>query len=87
MTSAEHLAPEWLVVRYETEPRKNSHERWAGVGWYVVRICPCHWGHCVTRFPYPDRERAEQAREVILSVKPSGIRLAPDAGQDGECPQ
>ena len=34
-------------------------------GWYVVRVCACHYGAHAS-LPYPTAERAARVRQVIL---------------------
>jgi hypothetical protein len=63
MTQTEHNDAQWLVVR-----QQEGHGRAHINGWYVVRICPCHWGLAVT-LPYPSEERAQRARRVILGLE------------------
>jgi hypothetical protein len=78
MTTTEHNAPEWLSVRWQDYHTKMpggspGHEL---AGWAVVRVCPCHWGEPAS-LPYPDRERAERVRRLILGEVsgPSGPKL------------
>lgn len=70
----DHNGPQFLVVKFcellkEPKWRLGRHKL-LHPGWYVVRTCPCHWGERVT-LSYPTRERAEHARQTILSVSPS----------------
>jgi hypothetical protein len=61
MTTAEHNAPHFLAVRWQDWVHGKGRIK----GWYVVRTCPCHWGQAVS-LPYPDRERAERVRRVLV---------------------
>jgi hypothetical protein len=79
MTQAEHLDAKCYVVRWLDQQRRAgvSPKSRPGLpnaglpaGWYVVRCCPCHWGEPVVVQPYPDKERAERGRQIILSVTP-----------------
>ena len=72
MTREEHNRADWLIVRWlEGVQGHGLHS-----GWYVVRCCPCHWFTRVT-YPFPDKERAERVRRIILGeIKtPSTPRL------------
>jgi hypothetical protein len=59
----DHNAPRWLMTRYLAADRAPR----GLAGWYVIRICPCHFGEVVT-IPLPDEAWAETVRDVILSV-------------------
>jgi hypothetical protein len=53
MAERDHNAQHLLVIRQ------------LPAGWYVVRVCACHYGDTVS-FPYPSAERAARVRQVIL---------------------
>jgi hypothetical protein len=59
----DHNAARWLIVSYAPPLAGHCIEP----GWYVLRTCPCHRGHPVTR-PLPDRQSAESARYSMLEV-------------------
>lgn len=71
----DHNGPQWLTVKYcelLTQPKYKYHlgrHKLLHPGWFVIRTCPCHFGERVTR-AYQTRERAEESRRKILSVKP-----------------
>jgi hypothetical protein len=69
---ADHNGEQWLVVKFcalLVQPNRSTKRRMLlEPGWYVVRTCPCHFGHRVSRFPCPTRARAEHVRQTILSV-------------------
>jgi hypothetical protein len=73
----DHNDARWYLVRW-LDARKGGKGRNSGIpieglaaGWYVVRVCPCHFGEPVVKKPYPDPESADRGREVILSVWPT----------------
>jgi hypothetical protein len=59
----DHNAARWLAVKWKDRARGLEE---FGSGWFVVRICPCHFDEAVT-LPCADREEAERVRGVILS--------------------
>ena len=64
MTKEEHNKPEWLVVRHLDQlpsPYKGD------PGWYVVRICPCHWNEPVT-IRRPNKQSAERALKALIKA-------------------
>jgi hypothetical protein len=65
MTPTEHNAAKWLTVRWE----ENSRGQGFLAGWYVVRVCPCHWGERVT-LPMESEEEAQRLRRVLLGLEP-----------------
>jgi hypothetical protein len=65
-----HNDARWYVVRWVDERRQPRRPPFPA-GWYVVRVCPCHFGHVVIEVPSADKEGAEHSREVILSVSPT----------------
>jgi len=62
----DHNGAKWLVVRHLPSVPYGRDLR---AGWYVVRVCPCHWGERVT-LPFPDQDWAEAVRELLLEVRP-----------------
>jgi hypothetical protein len=64
MSPAEHNDPKWLTVQHDMIGRGAGHFP----GWYVIRICPCHFNHQVT-LPYESEERAQRARRIILGLE------------------
>jgi hypothetical protein len=61
MSPSEHNEARWVVVRY----RSWSHGFGHTAGWYIDRVCPCHFGEAVS-LPYPTRERAERVRQLLV---------------------
>lgn len=57
-----HNAAKWLEVVYLDAGEFNLPFE---PGWYVIRVCPCHFREPVT-MAYPNKGRAEHARRVIL---------------------
>lgn len=68
----DHNGEQWLTVKYcellvQPKYHLGRRNKLLHPGWYVIRTCPCHFGERVT-LSYPTRERAEHARNTILSV-------------------
>jgi hypothetical protein len=59
----DHNAARWLVVRW----LEGHQGRFGHAGWYVVRICPCHWAEPVT-LPLPTEPWAQRCRQRMLEV-------------------
>lgn len=58
----DHNDGRWLVVRYLDKGEQGpGHD----AGWYVMRVCPCHFNDTVT-LPYPTQARAERVRLILL---------------------
>lgn len=66
---ADHNAERWLEVRFLlSHPMLMPPGEWAGPGWYVLRVCPCHLHHSVTRQPRSSQGEALRIRDLLLSV-------------------
>lgn len=59
----EHNAAKWFTVRYVRSLGRLSVEP----GWYVVRVCPCHWGERIT-IPLPNKKYAESVRDRLTTM-------------------
>ena len=60
----DHNGAGWLIVR---QARGHWQRGRQPLGWFVVRICPCHWGQRVS-IRFADRAAAERCRRVMLGV-------------------
>lgn len=58
MTPLEHDGAASLRVRYLRA--RVGIPTFTGAGWYVVRICPCHWGRPIT-MPFETQALADAA--------------------------
>jgi hypothetical protein len=65
VTERDHNVPHLLVIRYFAAAPARQRAFAVAAGWYVVRVCACHWGQRVS-LPYPTAERAARVRRVIL---------------------
>lgn len=61
----DHNAARWLVVRYLEAGRIARFGEFPA-GWYVLRTCPCHFGHRVVRYPHDSAENARHAVAVMV---------------------
>jgi len=59
----DHNAARWLEARFI----------WPA--WYVVRICKCHYGECVT-YPLDSQEQAERVLAVMVENSFDQIKSA-----------
>jgi hypothetical protein len=67
MTRGEHNEAQWLAVSWQGE---NGRGHGSLPGWYVIRVCPCHWGERVT-LPQASEAEAARVRRVILGEEPA----------------
>lgn len=70
----DHNGAKWLTVRYCDRLTEPVHKKGLPArgflmnpGWYVVRICPCHFNERITR-AYDSEQRAQHARALLLAI-------------------
>jgi hypothetical protein len=81
---ADHNAERWLEVRFLlSRPMLMPGDGWVGPGWYVLRVCPCHLHHSVTRQPQSNQGEALRIKDLLLSAS---ARLDGSDDGQGRCP-
>ena len=71
MTVEDHNGARWIIVRWldaQTRTRKEMPNKGLPAGWYVVRVCPCHFNLPVLEVPCESEADARRAMAKMLNA-------------------
>ncbi len=70
MTKVEHDGAQFLTVKHFAPSGGSLARGKNGLGWYVVRVCPCHQGEVIS-----NRMESQKAAERLIRVLDDDARL------------